>query len=414
MTLLEWVESAGGNKNNIIDTGFIFKTDSRVVMDVYIYDTAYSAYMSFAGVRNTTPNLALYSRFNGTNNFTVEYNNTAKVNTTATYGSRITVTITGLGVTFGEQSVSFTLSENTQENFKIFGCGFSGAASSEQPKVRLYSCQIFDGNMLVRNFVPAINDSNVVCLYDTVNAQYYYVGNGVLTAGPEIQASYTIMFDANGGTGTMADQIAIVDIPTPLAPNTFTRSGYYFAGWSTTQDGDVEYTDGQSVTNLAPEDESITLYAVWRVPQLTVTLQTNKSENNRMDKEIDTIASYTGVLKQETSIIDPVLLIECNLLNVVNCNYITIPWFNRSYFVNNIRSVRQGLVEFSCHVDVLSSFANEIRGCSGIVARNEGLYDLYLRDPEIQQLARPRFQQLLFEDGYEPDVDDVSYILAVV
>ncbi len=41
----------------------------------------------------------------------------------------------------------------------------------------------------------------------------------------------TVTFNANGGTGTMAPQIA--NVPTALTLNTFTRAGYSFSGWNT-------------------------------------------------------------------------------------------------------------------------------------------------------------------------------------
>ena len=237
--------------------------------------------------------------------------------------------------------------------------------------------------------------------------------NGLTLYAPDIPY-YTVHFDANGGTGTMTDQKINVDEPTALSSNTFTRDDYSFVGWATSAGGAVVYTDGQIVENLAEENETITLYAKWRVSPMSILLQTNNSELNKVDKEIVTVLTCGGELKSETSIIDPSILIECDLNAVKNVNYMTIPRFGRSYFVNNIRSIRNGLVEFTGHVDVLSSFADELRECTGIISRNSDAYDLYLRDNEIKQLARPRFQQLLFEDGHEPDVDDISYILAVI
>ena len=89
-----------------------------------------------------------------------------------------------------------------------------------------------------------------------------------------------------------------------------------------------------------------------------ITLQRCNSEPIRMDKDIDVIATYSGTLREGTSIIDPIIKIECDIHNVRRCNYLTIPSFGRSYFVKNIVSVRNGLVEFTCHVDVLSTYAS--------------------------------------------------------
>lgn len=42
---------------------------------------------------------------------------------------------------------------------------------------------------------------------------------------------YIIKYDANGGTGTMADQSITYEGYTKVRPNTFTKSGYTFGGW---------------------------------------------------------------------------------------------------------------------------------------------------------------------------------------
>jgi uncharacterized repeat protein (TIGR02543 family) len=74
---------------------------------------------------------------------------------------------------------------------------------------------------------------------------------------------YTVHFDANGGTGTMADQVFTIVEAKALTANTFTREGYVFIGWSTTPSGNVVYTDGQTVSKLAGNGQTITLYAQW-------------------------------------------------------------------------------------------------------------------------------------------------------
>jgi uncharacterized repeat protein (TIGR02543 family) len=49
-----------------------------------------------------------------------------------------------------------------------------------------------------------------------------------------------------------------------LTENTFSKEGYTFAGWATSSNGDVEYTDGQSVQNLTSEKNGVVnLYAKW-------------------------------------------------------------------------------------------------------------------------------------------------------
>ena len=70
--------------------------------------------------------------------------------------------------------------------------------------------------------------------------------------------THTVTFNANGGTGTMAPQVA--NVPTALTLNSFTRTGYTFAGWNTLANGTgTNYTDGAVYSFSA----DITLYAKW-------------------------------------------------------------------------------------------------------------------------------------------------------
>lgn len=140
-----------------------------------------------------------------------------------------------------------------------------------------------------------------------------------------------------------------------------------------------------------------------------IILQTNSSDKNKIDKTVSDIITVSGVLKEETSIIDPVIKIECNLTDVVNCNYITIPAFGRKYFVINIRSVRNGLVEFSCHVDVLSTYASEIRANRAIVRRQQNNWNLYLNDGSFKVYQNPKVLTKAFPSGFTTQ----EFVLAV-
>ncbi len=74
---------------------------------------------------------------------------------------------------------------------------------------------------------------------------------------------YTIAYNANGGSGTMASTDMVVGTPKNLSPNTFTKTGCTFAGWALDRNAQSPvYFDKQPVNNLA-EEGTVTLYAVW-------------------------------------------------------------------------------------------------------------------------------------------------------
>ncbi len=78
--------------------------------------------------------------------------------------------------------------------------------------------------------------------------------------------AYTVVFDANEGTGKMENQGFTYDDEKNLTANTFARTDYTFIGWNTKQDGTGEaFSDSQAVKNLADADGAIvTLYAQWK------------------------------------------------------------------------------------------------------------------------------------------------------
>ena len=83
---------------------------------------------------------------------------------------------------------------------------------------------------------------------------------------------YTVQFDANGGSGTMAEQEFTYDSNAEtLHQNSFTKENYSFAGWALSAGGAVTYIDGQRVKNLTAEG-SVTLYAVWVENQYKITV----------------------------------------------------------------------------------------------------------------------------------------------
>ena len=104
------------------------------------------------------------------------------------------------------------------------------------------------------------------------------------------------------------------------------------------------------------------------------------SDSRQLDKVYGSTLTLTGELKEGTSIINPTILVENLPSTLASYNYMEIPSFNRCYFINDMVSTRNSLVEISCHVDVLSSFASQIRGNEAIIKRQENNWNLYLND----------------------------------
>ncbi|NLX94128.1 MAG: InlB B-repeat-containing protein, partial [Clostridiales bacterium] len=80
--------------------------------------------------------------------------------------------------------------------------------------------------------------------------------------------TYTIAYDPGVSSGIGGSPMdvseATYDVPITLRVNTFTRTGYNFIGWATSNGGQLQYIDGDAVSNLTAVNEgSVTLYATW-------------------------------------------------------------------------------------------------------------------------------------------------------
>ena len=82
-------------------------------------------------------------------------------------------------------------------------------------------------------------------------------------------STYTISYNANGGSGAPSSQTKTHDKNLTLSTTKPTRSGYTFQGWSTSSTGAVKYSAGGKFTSNA----KTTLYAVWT--KLTYTISYN-------------------------------------------------------------------------------------------------------------------------------------------
>ena len=94
-----------------------------------------------------------------------------------------------------------------------------------------------------------------------------------ITVTPSFSANdYVVVYNANGGTGTMDSQSFTFDEQQNLTVNVFTKSGYEFANWSTTEGGMGEdFYDEEPVTNLASEKgQTVILYAQWEIVPYTI------------------------------------------------------------------------------------------------------------------------------------------------
>lgn len=101
-----------------------------------------------------------------------------------------------------------------------------------------------------------------------------YAGNVTATAN-WTGNTYTVKYNANGGTGTTASSTHTYGVAKALTTNGFSRTGYSFTGWNTAANGSGDsYSDKQSVSTLTTGSE-IELFAQWGTATYQVIFDAN-------------------------------------------------------------------------------------------------------------------------------------------
>lgn len=92
---------------------------------------------------------------------------------------------------------------------------------------------------------------------------------------------------------------------------------------------------------------------------MKITFYEINTPTNQLVKPLENGVEVEGALRDSASILTPSFNIEAKITPVYN--YCFIPSFNRYYFITDITRVNNNIVRIECKVDVLMSFANDIK-----------------------------------------------------
>ena len=146
-------------------------------------------------------------------------------------------------------------------------------------------------------FGVAMNNSLAPGTYKMIPDTNNSNADGSITYYLTMDAScetYKISYNANSGSGTIANQEVQKGGSIALADNAFTRTNYFFKGWATSSGGSVAYRPSQTITPTG----DMTLYAVWG-NSTTTTLYNAVTSLTRGNQTNDTNAT-TGIQTNPT------------------------------------------------------------------------------------------------------------------
>lgn len=126
------------------------------------------------------------------------------------------------------------------------------------------------------------------------------------------------------------------------------------------------------------------------------TLYINSSPRKKVgDKSLSNAKSFDCLLKDDTSDMDPTLIIETSD-NLSGYNYMYCSHFGKYYFITDREVIGYNLWRITAHEDVLESFASGIKANTAVIKRQQNKYNLYLDDPDFHVYNYERIQTLKF------------------
>lgn len=185
-TQLKYIESTG---TQYVDTGFIPNQDTRVVASYKMLQPSDSVWYKLWGSGNGSYNNDFSAWTKGTTQIQHYYGTQNIINTNINGGlvnidaNKNNWTYNGILNTYPEQTFACGYS------MYIFNINVDNNAAYVNAKMQLFSFKIYDNNILVRNYIPCLNPSNVAGLYDLENGVFYGDASGGTFNYPAI--SYT-------------------------------------------------------------------------------------------------------------------------------------------------------------------------------------------------------------------------------
>lgn len=127
--------------------------------------------------------------------------------------------------------------------------------------------------------------------------------------------------------------------------------------------------------------------------------KTNKSDNNHLNKIFSDEVTYDGVVKEDCSVEQPVLIIKSSP-SIMLHNYVVIPDFGRSYFIKDWVIMENGYYMIYCEIDVLETYKNVILNNPCIIEASENdSYSDYLPHDSFVSTVKAKTDIMQFPSG---------------
>lgn len=299
--------------------------------------TNYGMTAASGGVTSTISAFTGAKRSSGSSSFTGTYSISGNGSATKT----VTVTFRNFNTDNGDsatKTASFTVSVPAWTSYKITynANGGSGAPGSQTKwKDQTLKLSTTKPTKTGHSFLGWSTSSSATSA--TYAAGANYTSNAAATLYAVWKANtYTVTFNANGGTGAPASQTKTYGKTLTLSSTKPTRTNYTFKGWGTSASATtVSYASGGSYTTNA----AVTLYAIWELSYVKPTISgfsVNRCNSSGTTSDDGTYACV--VFKWTTSITAKAVTIEYRQSGVSTWTSVTIASSGTSGNVNKVIS----------------------------------------------------------------------------
>lgn len=223
---------------------------------------------------------------------------------------------------------------NTHKSIWLFGSN----GGAQRGYVKIYSCKIYDGTTLVRDFIPVKDENGVGCMYDRANGKFYYSCNSASFAcgsetGPQVE--HEVARNINNmyiGVKEVYEVLDYIDshatgqIDTGVIPTRNTKLEMKFMLHNATQGGTARVFGVENATSSSSSGGAFLLNTIpgstmsflsnstlQVINTVTTAVETDYEISCEYNKITVNGTDYTGSASTWVDLLGPLYLFRCNV-----------------------------------------------------------------------------------------------------
>lgn len=135
---------------------------------------------------------------------------------------------------------------------------------------------------------------------------------------------------------------------------------------------------------------------------MVVILYEVSDDNRVVTKTLNNLISVDCTIYNDVKILKPVLLLDYRA-TLTTYNYAYISEYGRYYYIDDITLLPGGKMQLTLSVDVLMTYADDIKNLVGTVDRSQSKFNGYIVDDKYKSVAYRQIVAKKFPNSMEND-----------